>query len=123
LGARLSGKAIRSQVEHMARIFIAGATVEESVPRLADLWKHGKAWSIDLLGEATISDREADRYRDRCREALSILGHEAASCPSHSLPERYHLRPMPRVQLSIKTSALSPRFAPTDPEGNYQSVT
>ncbi len=26
LGARLSGKAIRSQVEHMARAFIAGAT-------------------------------------------------------------------------------------------------
>ena len=34
LGARLSGKAIRSQVEHMARTFIAGATVEEAAPRL-----------------------------------------------------------------------------------------
>src|SRR5687767_550142 len=29
-GARLSGKAIRSQIEHMARTFIAGATVEEA---------------------------------------------------------------------------------------------
>jgi len=122
LGARLSGKAIRSQVEHMARIFIAGATVEESVPRLADLWKHGKAWSIDLLGEATISDREADRYRDRCLEALTIFGREAASWPSHSLLERDHLGPIPRVQLSIKISALSPRLDPIDPEGNYQSV-
>lgn len=122
LGARLSGKAIRSQVEHMARIFIAGATVEESVPRLADLWKHGKAWSIDLLGEATISDREADRYRDRCLEALTILGREAASWPSHSLLERDHLGPIPRVQLSIKISALSPHLDPIDPEGNYQSV-
>ena len=122
LGARLSGKAIRSQVEHMARIFIAGATIEESVPRLADLWKHGKAWSIDLLGEATISDREADRYRDRCMEALTILGREAASWPSHSLLERDHLGPIPRVQLSIKISALSPHFDPIDPEGNYQSV-
>jgi RHH-type transcriptional regulator, proline utilization regulon repressor / proline dehydrogenase / delta 1-pyrroline-5-carboxylate dehydrogenase len=123
LGARLSGKAIRSQVEHMARIFIAGATIEESVPRLADLWKHGKGWSIDLLGEATISDREADRYRDRCLEALTILGHEAASWPSHSLLERDHLGPIPRVQLSIKISALSPHFDPIDPEGSYQSVT
>lgn len=122
LGARLSGKAIRSQVEHMARIFIAGATVEESVPRLADLWKHGKAWSIDLLGEATISDREADRYRDRCLEALTILGREAASWPSYSLLERDHLGPIPRVQLSIKISALSPHLDPIDPEGNYQSV-
>ncbi len=122
LGARLSGKAIRSQVEHMARIFITGATVEESVPRLADLWKHGKAWSIDLLGEATISDREADRYRDRCVEALTILGREAASWPSNSLLERDHLGPIPRVQLSIKISALSPHLDPINPEGNYQSV-
>ena len=122
LGARLSGKAIRSQVEHMARIFITGATVEESVPRLADLWKHGKAWSIDLLGEATISDREADRYRDRCVEALTILGREAASWPSNSLLERDHLGPIPRVQLSIKSAALSPHLDPINPEGNYQSV-
>ena len=122
LGARLSGKAIRSQVEHMARIFISGATVEESVPRLADLWKHGKAWSIDLLGEATISDREADRYRDRCVDALTLLAREAANWPSQSLLERDHLGPIPRVQLSLKISALSPHLDSIDPEGSYQSV-
>ena len=122
LGARLSGKAIRSQVEHMARTFIAGATIEESMPRLTDLWQHGRAWSIDLLGEATISDREADRYRDRCLETLTILGREAVSWPSLPLLERDHLGPIPRVQLSIKISALSPHLDPIDPEGSYRSV-
>ena len=122
LGARLSGKAIRSQVEHMARTFIAGATVEEAAPRLADLWQHGRAWSVDLLGEATISDREADRYRDRCVEALTLLAREAALWPSLPLLERDHLGPIPRVQLSIKISALSPHLDPIDPEGSYHSV-
>jgi len=122
LGARLSGKAIRSQVEHMARTFIAGATVEEAAPPLSDLWQHGRAWSVDLLGEATISDREADRYRDRCVEALSLFGREAASWPSKPLLERDHLGPIPRVQLSIKISALSPHLDPIDPEGSYRSV-
>jgi RHH-type proline utilization regulon transcriptional repressor/proline dehydrogenase/delta 1-pyrroline-5-carboxylate dehydrogenase len=122
LGARLSGKAIRSQVEHMARTFIAGATVEEAAPPLSDLWQQGRAWSVDLLGEATISDREADRYRDRCVEALSLLGREAASWPSKPLLERDHLGPIPRVQLSIKISALSPHLDPIDPEGSYRSV-
>ncbi|HSF67369.1 MAG TPA: proline dehydrogenase family protein [Nitrospiraceae bacterium] len=123
LGARLSGKAIRSQVEQMARTFIAGATVEEAAPRLSDLWKHGRAWSVDLLGEATISDREADRYRDRCVEALTFLGREAASWPSLPLLERDPLGPIPRVQLSIKISALSPHLDPIDPDGSYHSVT
>src|SRR6185295_383848 len=77
---------------------------------------------IDLLGEATISDREADRYRDRCVETLTILGREAASWPSHSLLERDHLGPIPRVQLSLKISALSPHLDPIDPEGSYRSV-
>ncbi len=122
VGARLSGKAIRSQVEHMARTFIAGATIEEAAPRLTDLWKHGRAWSVDLLGEATISDREADRYRDRCMDTLHLLGREAASWPSISLLERDHLGSIPRVQLSIKVSALSPHLDPIDPEGSYRSV-
>ena len=122
LGARLSGKAIRSQVEHMARTFIAGATVEEAAPRMTDLWQQGRAWSIDLLGEATISDREADRYRDRCVEALTLLAREAALWPSLPLLERDHLGPIPRVQLSIKISALSPHLDPIDPEGSYHSV-
>ena len=122
LGARLSGKAIRSQIEHMARTFIAGVTVEEAAPRLTDLWQHGRAWSVDLLGEATISDREADRYRDRCLEALTLLAREAAFWPSLPLLERDHLGPIPRVQLSIKISALSPHLDPIDPEGSYRSV-
>ncbi|MCG3776211.1 MAG: 1-pyrroline-5-carboxylate dehydrogenase 1 [Nitrospira sp.] len=122
VGARLSGKAIRIQVEHMARTFIAGATVAEAAPRLTDLWQQGRAWSVDLLGEATISDREADRYRDRCVDALTLLAREAVSWPSQSLLERDHLGPIPRVQLSVKISALSPHLDPIDPEGSYHSV-
>jgi RHH-type proline utilization regulon transcriptional repressor/proline dehydrogenase/delta 1-pyrroline-5-carboxylate dehydrogenase len=122
IGARLSGKAIRSQVEHMARIFIAGATIPEAAPRLTGLWQEGRAWSVDLLGEATISDREADRYGDRCVEALTLLAREAASWPFQSLLERDHLGPIPRIQLSIKISALSPHLDPIDPEGSYRSV-
>ena len=122
LGARLSGKAIRSQVEQMARTFIAGATVEEATPRLTDLWQQGRACSVDLLGEATISDREADRYRDRCLEALTLLAQEASVWPSISLLERDHLGPIPRVQLSLKISALSHHLDPIDREGSYRSV-
>ncbi|NWF73805.1 MAG: bifunctional proline dehydrogenase/L-glutamate gamma-semialdehyde dehydrogenase [Nitrospirae bacterium] len=122
LGAKLSGKAIRSQVEHMGRTFIAGTTVEEAAPRLKDLWQHGRAWSVDLLGEATISEGEADRYRDRCLEALTLLARETALWPSLPLLERDHLGPIPKVQLSIKISALSPHLDPIDPEGSYLSV-
>lgn len=120
--ARITGHAIRSQVEQMARTFIAGASIEEAVPVLSDLWKDGKGWSIDLLGEATISDREADQYRDRCLHALESLAKAAGSWESQELLTRDHLGVTPRVQLSLKISALSPHLDPIDPEGSFVSV-
>ena len=81
LGAALSGKAIRHQVEQMATSFIAGASIEQAVPALRKLWDDGRAFSVDLLGEASVNEREADAYRDRCLAALRILGDV---CPAWS---------------------------------------
>lgn len=122
LGARLTGKSIRKQIEQMAKTFIAGASVEEAVPVLSQLWKDGRAWSVDLLGEATISEQEADRYRDQCLHAVTELRHATKTWPCNHLLERDHLGPIPRVQLSLKISALSSRLDPIDPEGSYTSV-
>jgi RHH-type proline utilization regulon transcriptional repressor/proline dehydrogenase/delta 1-pyrroline-5-carboxylate dehydrogenase len=122
IGARLSGQAIRAQVEQMARTFIAGSSIDNAASVLGDLWQDGKAWSVDLLGEATISDREADRYRDRCLDALEKLAQVAQSWPAMPILETDHLGQVPRVQLSLKISALSPHLDPIDPEGSFESV-
>ena len=122
LGATLSGKAIRHQVEQMATSFIAGDSVERAVPTLRQLWEESKAFSVDLLGEASVSEREADRYRDRCLAALQQLGTACSGWPSVPLLEKDHLGPLPRVQLSIKISALYSQLDPIDPEGGYRAI-
>ncbi|MGA6828908.1 proline dehydrogenase family protein [Nitrospira sp. NS4] len=122
LGARLTGKAIRHQVQQMARMFIVGATVEEAAPALSRLWSEGRAWSVDLLGEATISDTEADHYRNRCLDALTGLGEAVGTWPPSPLLERDHLGSLPRAQLSLKISALTSRLDAIDPEGCYRGV-
>ncbi len=122
MGAAITGKSIRHQVEQMASTFIAGGSVEEALPVLANLWKDGRAWSVDLLGEATISDVEADRYRDRCLDALTLLGRTVGTWPSTTMLERDHLGSLPRAQLSLKISALTSRLDPIDPVGTYRTV-
>ena len=122
LGAKLSGHAIRAQVEQMARTFIAGSSVTDATPVLKHLWSEGKSWSVDLLGEATISDQEADRYRDRCVQSLEALARAAESWDRVPLLKQDHLGPLPRTQLSLKISALSPHLDPIDPEGSFESV-
>lgn len=122
LGAALSGKAIRHQVEQMATSFIAGASIEQALPALRKLWEDGRAFSVDLLGEASVNEREADAYRDRCLAALRTLGDTCQTWSPSPLLERDHLGPLPRVQLSIKISALYSQLDPIDHESSYRAV-
>ncbi len=122
LGARVSVHSLRHQVEQMARTFIAGASVDSAMTVLAQLWKSGRACSVDLLGEATVSEREADQYRDRCLQALKSLGEAAALWPPTPVLEQDHLGKVPRVQLSVKLSALYSQLDAIDPEGNFHAV-
>jgi RHH-type transcriptional regulator, proline utilization regulon repressor / proline dehydrogenase / delta 1-pyrroline-5-carboxylate dehydrogenase len=122
VGARLGGHSLRQQIVEMARMFIAGTRVQDAGPILSHLWKSGRACSIDLLGEASVSEVEADRYCERCLEALTLLGQEAATWPSDSLLEHDHLGSIPRVHLSVKLSALYSQLDPIDPEGGYHAI-
>ena len=122
LGARLGGHLWRQQIVGMARMFIAGTTIQDADRILFQLWKSGRACSIDLLGEASVSEVEADRYRERCLEALARLDREAATWPSDRLLEHDHLGSLPRVHLSVKLSALYSQLDPIDPEGTYHAI-
>ena len=73
LGSKLTAYSVRKQVHGLARLFIAGETAEEEGPVLAWLWQTGRAFSMDLLGEATVSEHEADRYRDRYVRVIGTL--------------------------------------------------
>jgi proline dehydrogenase len=83
---------------------------------LRSLWHDGVASSVDLLGEATVTVAEADRYADRCREALRTLAPASARWPPRPLLERDSAGPLPRVNLSVKVSALTPLLRPEAPE-------
>ena len=54
----------------MAHRFIVGETPRDALRLLRGLWHEGVAASVDLLGEATVTVEEADRYAERCRTAL-----------------------------------------------------
>src|SRR5213592_1593812 len=72
-GRRALGAATAAGVRHMAHRFIVGATPKDALGVLRDLWRDGIASSVDLLGEATVTQPEADRYAARCANALEVL--------------------------------------------------
>lgn len=103
-------------VRRVARRFIIGETVQEAGPELADMWARGTASTVDLLGEATVTQAEADRYAERCTQALRALASGAAAWPRSELLEQDPRGALPRVNLSIKVSALTPELRSVAPE-------
>ena len=115
-GRAALGAAGAAGVKHMAHRFIVGADPGDALPTLKGLWRDGIAASVDLLGEATVTAAEADRYAARCADALATLAGAYARFPDDERLERDAIGPLPRANLSVKVSALTPLLRPEAPE-------
>jgi proline dehydrogenase len=115
-GRAALGAAAAAGVRHMAHRFIVGEDPKAALGVLRDLWKDGVASSVDLLGEATVTQAEAQRYADRCADALDTLVGAARDWPDRPALEHDSAGPLPRANLSVKVSALTPLLRPDAPE-------
>ena len=115
-GRAALGAAAAAGVKHMAHRFIVGESPAAAMGELRGLWKDGVAATVDLLGEATVTQSEAQRYAARCEEALDTLTAAAAEWPARPLLEADGTGPLPRANLSVKVSALTPLLRADAPE-------
>ncbi len=115
-GRAALGAAAAAGVKHMAHRFIVGETPEAAAGVLAALWTGGVASSVDLLGEATVTAAEADAYAQRCAQALTSLTRSAALWPARPALERDGAGALPRANLSVKVSALTPLLRADAPD-------
>ncbi|MFN9973100.1 MAG: proline dehydrogenase family protein, partial [Phycisphaerae bacterium] len=97
--------------------FIAGTDAASALPGLKSLWDDGIAFSVDLLGETCVSDSEADEYAKKYLDLIQNLPAQVAGWPANPRLESDHLGSVPRVNVSVKISALSARTDPIDTEG------
>ena len=111
-GAAIEARVARKNIARMAEQFIVGATPAEAVAGLHRLWRHGSAATVDLLGEKTVVAREADRYQARVLELLDALCTAAPSWAPDDHLERDDLGALPRVNVSIKPTALATHYEP-----------
>ena len=98
---------IAGQIRAMAGNFIAGADAASALPKLRDLWDEGVAFSVDLLGEACVSDAEARAYQQRYLDLIGSLPDEVAHWPANARGWIATIwGPVPRANVSIKISSL-----------------
>ncbi len=105
----------RAMMMRMARRFIAGMNIEDSFESLKELRREGMTFTVDLLGEAVVSEPEADRYLNAYIDALRAL-----SARWRELSAGARISDSPNI--SLKLSSLFSQFDPMDEVGSKGAV-
>ena len=111
-GGAISASIARRNIVKMAQQFIVGSTPAEAVAGLERLWRAGSAFTVDLLGEKTVVEAEADRYAGRVEELVTALLDATTHWAPDDLLERDDIGALPRVNVSIKPTALASLYSP-----------
>ena len=100
-------QALRQAMRVMGDQFVLGTTIKDALKRAAPLEAKGYRFSYDMLGEGAKTAADATRYFNRYVSALDQIGRSAGPLASQHADAL-----MERPSLSVKLSAIHPRFEP-----------
>jgi RHH-type proline utilization regulon transcriptional repressor/proline dehydrogenase/delta 1-pyrroline-5-carboxylate dehydrogenase len=109
----IAGPFMRWNVSGMARQFIAGKDSKDVMKTLRSKRNQRIGFTVDLLGEAVVSEEEADEYGNRALELLEGLAKETKGWTD---PVGKNAELFPVVNVSVKISAFYSQMNPADPE-------
>ena len=121
-GGSMTASVARRNIRRMAEQFIVGTGPEDAVDGLHRLWRQGSGFVVDLLGEKTVTEAEADRYAGRMVDLVTALLQASAAWAPDDHLERDDLGPLPRVAVSIKPTALATHYGPLTGEDGLASA-
>ncbi|MGZ5522642.1 MAG: proline dehydrogenase family protein, partial [Chthoniobacterales bacterium] len=110
----ISAPVLRWNVSETARQFITGRNPDDVIATLRKRRAQKIGFTVDVLGEAVVSEAEADEYTARYLDLLEKLARETKNW-TDPLGKNSELFPV--VNLSVKISALYSQINPADPAG------
>src|SRR5215471_1080052 len=108
----ISAPILRWNVSETARQFIAGRNPDEVIATLRKRREQKIGFTVDVLGEAVVSEAEADEYAARYADLLEKLARETKTWTD---PLGRNAELFPVVNLSVKISALYSQMSPAAP--------
>ena len=123
LGAAALGAVIRMSIKKLGAQFIAGGTARKAVKAISKIRQSGCAFSLDNLGEAVLSEEEAEQYASMYLSLLDNLARAAKKWTAlggqHNSLDWGHA---PMVNISLKPTSLYSRTRPLDFEGSLSGI-
>ncbi|WP_233710352.1 bifunctional proline dehydrogenase/L-glutamate gamma-semialdehyde dehydrogenase PutA [Pseudomaricurvus albidus] len=105
LGAPVIRAALRTAMQVMGTHFVVGKNMADALERGKQLEAKGYRFSYDMLGEGARNQADAERYWQRYRDAIELLGKEETKNSSYD-----GANPVASSGISVKLSALHPRY-------------
>jgi len=120
--AQIASATITKAVETLAYKYISGETIKEVIRAVEKMRKEKMGFTIDLLGEAVITETEAESYLQSYLELITQLSNQAQKWSTIPEIDTADGEDLAKVQVSVKLTGFYSQFDPIDPEGSKVKV-
>jgi RHH-type transcriptional regulator, proline utilization regulon repressor / proline dehydrogenase / delta 1-pyrroline-5-carboxylate dehydrogenase len=119
---QVAATTVSTAVEALAHKYIAGENIKQALKTIERLRKEKMGFTLDLLGEAVITEAEAQSYLQSYLDLMEQLSQEAQKWSTVEEIDIADGESLPRVQVSVKLTAFYSQFDPLDPQGSEERV-
>ncbi|MUH00457.1 L-glutamate gamma-semialdehyde dehydrogenase [Scytonema sp. UIC 10036] len=119
---QVAATTVATATETLAHKYISGENIKQALKTIERLRKEKMAFTVDLLGEAVITEAEAQSYLERYLDLMQQLVEASKNwlpVPAIDLADG---EPLPKVQVSVKLTAFYSQFDPLDAKGSEERV-
>ncbi len=119
---QVAATTVGTAVETLAHKYISGENIKQVIKTVERLRKEKMAFTIDLLGEAVITEAEAQSYLERYLELMQQLVEASKNWSAIGAIDEADGEAIPKVQVSVKLTAFYSQFDPLDAKGSEDRV-
>ncbi|OYD98512.1 L-glutamate gamma-semialdehyde dehydrogenase [Nostoc sp. 'Peltigera membranacea cyanobiont' 213] len=119
---QVAATTVGTAVETLAHKYISGENIKQVIKTVERLRKEKMAFTIDLLGEAVITEAEAQSYLERYLELMQQLVEASKNWAAIPAIDEADGETIPKVQVSVKLTAFYSQFDPLDAKGSEERV-
>lgn len=119
---QLAATTVAPAVETLAYRYISGETIEKAIKAIERMRKDKLTFTMDLLGEAVITEEEAQAYLQRYLDLMEQLSTAAKNWKTVDAIDLADGKELSKVQVSVKLTAFYSQFDPLDAEGSRAKV-
>ncbi len=120
--AKVMATSLRNNIEKMARQFIIGENLDQARSSLNILRNEGFAFTVDILGEASVSEKEAEQYLNDYLTLLNDLAQEQQQWPGLDSDSDLDWGSAPKINISVKPTSLYSQADPANWQGSVDAI-